>query len=66
MTTTAEIDALETELLNSPEIAAEVDKLMPTLQRMKATSFVALSIALRQETARRVGRPPQPVRVGNR
>ena len=54
------------ELLNSPEIAAEVDKLMPTLQRMKETSFVALSIAMRRESNRRIVPPPQPVRFGNR
>jgi hypothetical protein len=57
---------LEVELLEVPEIRAEVMKYAPTLRRLNETSFVALSIAMRRESARRLAPPPRPVGIGNR
>ena len=57
---------LEAALMAIPAIRAEVEKLLPTLRRMNATSFVALSIAVRHESERRVEPPPRPVGIGNR
>lgn len=57
---------LEAALMADPAIRAEVEKLLPTLRRMTVISFVALTIAMRRESERRVAQPPRPVGIGNR
>ena len=57
---------LEAALMADPAIRAEVEKLLPTLRRMTVISFMALSIAMRHESARRTEPPPRPVGIGNR
>jgi len=60
------IDEMEALLMLNPAIRAEVEKLLPTLRRMTVNAFVALSIAMRRESERRIAPAPRPVGIGNR
>ena len=62
----SEIDALEAEMLMIPAIRAEVERLAHSLPKLSVASFVALTIAMRRESERRVPRTVRPVGIGNR
>jgi hypothetical protein len=63
---TTEADRLEADLMAIPAIRVEVQRLATSLPKLTEASFVALSIAMRRESARRIAPPPRPVGIGNR
>ncbi len=66
----SEIDALEAYLMTSPQLRAEVERLAKSLPKLSLVSFLALTIAMRHESERRVTLPlhlePRRVGIGNR
>jgi hypothetical protein len=60
------LDDLEADLMTNPVIRAEVERLAPVLRNLSPSLLVALSIAMRRESARRTAPEPRPVRIGNR
>ena len=62
----SEIDVAEAEMLMIPIIRDEVERLAKALPKLSMASFVALTIAMRRESERRIAPPPRPVGIGNR
>ena len=60
------IDALEADLMTSPRLRAEVERLAKSLPKLSVVSFLALTIAMRHESERRVAGVSRPVGIGNR